>query len=141
MKSSGFNVVNFWLDMYSLVSNRRIPQIRTKVSTQAKVTFNMHMSRIKAVYDLTNEDVKALIAYMYWHNPLGFENLAQYGKIENLQKSAPHYLKWKRSFGGVSNGSIGRSLIKDVIRSAKPRSDVDFELQKLMGDLFNSYTI
>lgn len=141
MKNTGFSVVNFWLDMYSVVSNRRIPQISTKVSTKAKITFNMHVSRIKATFDMTTEDIKALIAYMYWHNPLGFESLTQYGKIENLQKSAPHYLKWKRSFGGVSNGSIGRSLVRDVIKSAKPRSEVDIELQKLMGDLFNSYTI
>jgi hypothetical protein len=104
---SGFDVFNFRVHLHNYFCKG--PKINpSNISQQAKLNFNSYVHRIKSGYNIQGEELKDVMLYMYLHNPLALDDLREYGKILNMERSVDQYTYWRYN---------NRQLITEVGRT------------------------
>lgn len=97
-KARGLDVPNYWINMYYLILGKPVPSyFKLHGSSQMKIQLNTYFHRLRGQFKLPPYELKPLIYFRYIHNPLGYEDLSQYGKVYNLQKTVSPYRMWKRA--------------------------------------------
>lgn len=127
-----FPIVNYWISMFETVAHRRLSTKTGVVSNQTKVNFTGHISRLKRHYNLTDDEIKAGIYFSYKHNPLHFDDLADYGKLASLERSLPYFKFWMSKH---KDEIAEKGMIQAITDTVPKAIKIDKELFSLMDEL------
>lgn len=131
-----FDTLKFWIDMYNTVASKQLSCRVGEISNEKKVAFNRAIAITKRQHGLSTEDIKLVIYYMYKHNPLQLENIADNGKIANLDRSVTHFKYWRSQHRDlIESVGVYKAIDATIIKYTK----VDKFLNELVDELMSAY--
>lgn len=89
-KGRGGGLLYYWVEVFNYYCKKNI---KLTNAGRQKVNFNSKISALKRFMD--DDEIMALMHFVFVMNPQNLENMTDYGNLDNLINSSGYYLAWK----------------------------------------------
>ena len=134
-----FEIVQIWVDIYNLFTERSLPNHHRQISVNSKIEFLKHLKHLKDRYKIfSNDELAMVFIFGYAHNPLRFGDISHYGKMTSLRAVFPRYVAWREA----NKALIDRVGTFQAMLQTVPRfTAVDVELNSMLDQFVTAYQI
>ena len=118
--NGGFALPNYWVAQYNAHTGRRI-----ELTAEMKVAINRQIHVLCGAYDIDKDTIKAVMDFMFTHNPLGLDDCRGYAlTVPIFSKVMTQFRAWKRDhstfISTTAKGNVRYAVYLTALKQVAP---------------------